>query len=71
MKTDPTNAAGAVRDGLTADIADDLAFSIANLGFPVGMGISPPPEACLRAAERIVDRIKDRALELLAERAAQ
>lgn len=62
--------AGGVRQGLATLIAVDLERSIANLGYPVGCGVAPNPEACLRAAERIVDRIKDRALELLAERAS-
>jgi hypothetical protein len=60
------HAAG-IKEGLAILIAVDLERSIANLGYPVGCGVAPNPETCLRAAERIVDRVKDRALELLAE----
>ncbi|GEM_PF-5762888 len=35
------------------DIASQLAASVSELGFPVGMGIAPPEEMCLRAARGI------------------
>lgn len=59
-----------VRDALAILIGEDLNRSIAALGYPVGMGLAPSEEATLRAAERIIDRIKDKSLELLAERVA-
>lgn len=49
-------------------IANDLERSISDLGYPVGMGLAPRPEVCQAAAQRIVDKIKDKALALLAER---
>jgi hypothetical protein len=55
----------AVRHVVVAALADDLAASISNIGHPVGMGIAPPREACLRAAGMIVDRISDAALGVL------
>lgn len=64
-----TRTPEAVKAALAYHIANDLERSIANLGYPVGMGIAPSPEVCQQAAERIVDRIKDQALALLAERA--
>ncbi|MFC5372966.1 hypothetical protein ACFPIF_10400, partial [Brevundimonas faecalis] len=39
---------------IVRDIASQLAASISELGFPVGMGIAPPEEMCLRAARGIV-----------------
>lgn len=57
-----------VAEGLALLIADDLERSIANLGYPVGLGLAPHPDDCAKAARTIVSRIKDRALELLAER---
>jgi hypothetical protein len=61
---------GAVTEAVVLLIAEDLRESIAGLGYPVGLGIAPSPQVCTRAAELIVSRIKDRALELLAERKA-
>lgn len=63
--------ADTVKAGLAILIAADLHDAISNLGYPVGMGQAPNIETCRKAAERIVDRIKDKALELLAERRAQ
>jgi len=57
-----------VREALIYLIANDLERSIANLGYPVGMGLAPHPDTCTAAATRIVDGIKAKALELLAER---
>ena len=57
-----------VRECLIAAIANDLDASISNLGYPVGMGLSPHPDSCKRAAGMIIDRITDKALPLLAER---
>lgn len=37
-------------------LADQLGASIANLGFPVGMGIAPPREMLLLAADKLFDR---------------
>jgi hypothetical protein len=36
-------------------LAKQLAGSIANLGYPVGMGVAPPEEACMKAARGILD----------------
>lgn len=57
-----------VRAALIVLIADDLERSIASLGYPVGCGVAPHPDLCHRAAEQIVERISNRALELLSER---
>lgn len=59
----------AVKAALAYHIANDIERSIAALGYAVGMGIAPAPDVCQQAAERIVDKIKDAALALLAERA--
>lgn len=55
-----------VREALIYAIANDLERAISNLGYPVGMGIAPSPEACTLAATSIIDRIQPRALDLLA-----
>lgn len=42
-----------VNEAIVRDIAEQLAASIAGLGFPVGMGTAPPEDICLRAARGI------------------
>lgn len=37
-------------------LAAELAASIANLGYPVGMGLAPHPEQVKKAAEKLFDR---------------
>jgi hypothetical protein len=56
-----------IREALIAALAGDLERSIANLGYPVGMGMAPHPDECRKAAEGIIDRITPKALALLAE----
>jgi hypothetical protein len=57
--------AEACREFLVSKIAADLETSISNLGYPVGLGIAPHPDTCRQAAERIIERIQPKALELL------
>lgn len=37
------------------DLACQLAQSIANLGYPVGLGVSPPEDAMMKAAQGVID----------------
>lgn len=37
-------------------LADELGRAIANLGYPVGMGVAPPREILLNAADNLFDR---------------
>ena len=60
--------AAAVAAALVEAVAGDLERSISRLGYPVGMGLAPSPEACKGAAAAIIERISDRALEVLATR---
>lgn len=62
------NDAALVVEALTDAIAGDLERSIAALGYPVGMGLAPSPEECRKAAARIVERIGDKALTIMATR---
>jgi hypothetical protein len=41
-------------------LAESLSASIANLGYPVGMGMSPHPESCLEAADKILAHFHER-----------
>lgn len=40
-------------EAIVRDIASQLSASIADLGFPVGLGVAPPDEMCLKAARGI------------------
>lgn len=55
-----------IRGPLIDAIALDLERSIANLGYPVGMGMAPHIDSCRLAAANIIDSIEPKALELLA-----
>lgn len=70
MSTTSDSDAALVVEALTNAIAADLEGSIANLGYPVGLGLAPHPDTCKLAAARIVARIGDKALALLAARNA-
>ena len=60
-----------VEQGLIYLIGRDIDRAIANLGYPVGMGIGVGPELAERAASRILDKLTDKALrDLLAARQA-
>jgi hypothetical protein len=61
---------GPIEAALIAGIAADLEGSIANLGYPVGCGMSPSPEACVQAATSIVARIRQSALNGLSAETA-
>jgi hypothetical protein len=65
--TDNSDAALVV-EALTDAVAGDLERSIAALGYPVGMGVAPAPDECRKAAARIVERIGEKALAILATR---
>ena len=54
----PTLPAEQLREIETAWIAKCLGDSIANLGYPVGMGIPPSDEALSRAANMLFDRFE-------------
>ncbi|RIJ65141.1 hypothetical protein D1604_12540 [Brevundimonas sp. LPMIX5] len=56
-----------VEQGLIYLIGRDIDRSIANLGYPVGMGIGVGPELAERAASRILDKLTDKALRDLLE----
>ena len=61
-----------VERGLIQLIGKDLDRSIANVGYPVGMGIGVGSELAERAAAKILDRLTDKALcDLLAVRIAK
>lgn len=68
MTAEETIKAEAVAEQLVLSIAADLEGSIAALGYPVGLGIAPHPDACAKAARRIVSRISDGALGILIAR---
>ncbi len=46
----------ALREVEVAWLSDQLASSIANLGYPVGMGIPPHPDQIKKAATTLFDR---------------
>lgn len=46
----------ALRDVETKWLADTIAGSIANLGYPVGCGHAPAPEHLMTAANTLFDR---------------
>ncbi|WP_286948992.1 MULTISPECIES: hypothetical protein [Brevundimonas] len=56
-----------VEQGLIYLIGRDIDRAIANLGYPVGMGIGVGPELAERAASRILDKLTDKALRDLLE----
>ncbi len=51
-----------VEQGLIYLIGQDIDRAIANLGYPVGMGIGVGPELAERAASRILDKLTEKAL---------
>lgn len=66
--TDQAEKHAAGVEALIYAIAADLGRGIAALGYPVGMGSAPKPEACVAAAKTIVSNIGDAALSILANR---
>jgi len=51
----PTDALRLVPDDQVRKLATQLASSIAGLGYPVGLGIAPPEDVCMKAAQGIFD----------------
>ena len=41
-------------------LADSLAQSVANLGYPVGLGVQPDSESCLKAADKLLAHFHER-----------
>lgn len=53
---DDAEAFEALREIEVAWLAGELSRAIANLGYPVGMGLPPSPEHCERAAATLFER---------------
>lgn len=51
----PTDALRLVPDDQVRKLATQLASSIAGLGYPVGLGIAPPEDVCMKAAQGVFD----------------
>lgn len=56
MADEHDKAMAALREVEVEWLADTLGRSIANLGYPVGIGTAPHPEQLKRAAETLFDR---------------
>lgn len=53
--THPTDALRLVPHEKVRELAMQLARSIAGLGYPVGLGVAPPEDVCMKAAQGIFD----------------
>ena len=53
--THPTDALRLVPDEKVRELAMQLARSIAGLGYLVGLGVAPPEDVCMKAAQGIFD----------------
>ncbi len=51
----PTDALRLVPHEKVRELAMQLARSIAGLGYPVGLGVAPPEDVCMKAAQGIFD----------------
>lgn len=70
VKSDAAQEAEELLRDAAQVIAGTLAKGIATLGYPVGMGLAPHPDACLAAATKIVERFRGATLAALEGEAA-